>query len=213
MVSNAGFARGNTILSAKETDINLTFQINALSHYHLAQAFLPSMIKHNHGSWVTVASLAGYVTTPGLTDYSASKASALVFHEGLSAELATAYKAPAVRTVLVCQGYTRTALFEGFHSGDGFLNYALDPATVAEAIVKSVLDGRSEHIILPVGNSYIAGLRNWPGWMQTYVRKDLKKMMTNWHGRQVPQPSEGANGSEVATPVDNKSLETSAVFV
>src|SRR6201994_4145834 len=69
MVSNAGFARGNTILSTKETDLKLTFQINALSHYHLAQAFLPSMIKHNHGLWVTVASLAGYVTAPGLTDY------------------------------------------------------------------------------------------------------------------------------------------------
>jgi short-subunit dehydrogenase len=171
------------------------------------------MIKRNHGLWVTVASLAGYITAPGLTDYSASKASALVFHEGLSAELATAYKAPAVRTVLVCQGYTRTALFQGFHPGDGFINYALDPATVADAIVQAVLRGQSDHIILPLGNSYLAGLRNWPGWMQAHVRKDLKKMMTNWHGRQVPQPSEGASESEAATPVDNKSLETSAVFV
>jgi short-subunit dehydrogenase len=83
LINNAGFARGNTILSATETDLKLTFQINTLSHYHLAQAFLPAMIKANHGMVVTVASLAAYVTSPGLVDYSASKAAALVFHEGL----------------------------------------------------------------------------------------------------------------------------------
>jgi short-subunit dehydrogenase len=176
------------------------------------------MIKRNHGLWVTVASLAAYVTAPGLTDYAASKASAMAFHEGLSAELATAYKAPAVRTVLVCQGYTRTALFEGFHPGDGFLNYALDPGTVAESIVNAVLKGQSDHIILPLGSSYLAGMRNWPGWMQSYARKDLKRLMVNWHGRQVSQPSEEKGASESATatpatPVNGKGLETSGVLV
>jgi short-subunit dehydrogenase len=171
------------------------------------------MIKRNHGLWVTVASLAGYVTSPGLTDYSASKASAIAFHEGLGSELATMYKAPAVRTVLICQGYTKTPLFQGFHQGDGFVNYALDPATVAEAIANAVLRGQSDHIILPVGNSYIAGLRNWPGWMQAHVRKDLKKMMVNWNGRQVQQPTEVDSKSEIVAPVDNKGLETSAVLV
>jgi short-subunit dehydrogenase len=83
MINNAGFARGNTILSTTETDLKLTFQINTLSHYHLAQAFLPAMIKANHGMVITVASLAAYVTSPGLVDYSASKSAALVFHEGL----------------------------------------------------------------------------------------------------------------------------------
>jgi short-subunit dehydrogenase len=212
VVSNAGFARGNTILSAKETDINLTFKINSISHYHLAQAFLPSMIKNNHGLWLTVASTAGYVTAPGLTDYSASKASAVVFHEGLSTELVTNYKAPAVRTVLMCQGYTKTALFDGFHPGDNFYNYALQPETVAQTIVDAVLAGRSTHIILPVGHSIVPGVRNWPGWMQALFRRDLKKMMVNWKGRQVPQPSEALDSRE-SSPVASKSVETSTVLI
>jgi all-trans-retinol dehydrogenase (NAD+) len=218
VVSNAGFARGNSILSTKETDLNLTFKINSLSHYHLAQAFLPAMIKNDHGLWLTVASLAGYVTAPRMTDYSASKASAIVFHEGLASELPTIYEAPSVRTVLVCQGYTKTTLFQGFKSGDGFLMYDLDPATVAESIVNAVLKGQSDHIILPKASGYTAGFRNWPGWMQDIVRKDLKKLMVNWHGRQVPQPSEAGKSvdseSEPATPIGaSKSVETSGVLV
>jgi short-subunit dehydrogenase len=41
------------------------------------------MIAKNHGMVITVASLAAYVTAPNLVDYTASKAAALVFHEGL----------------------------------------------------------------------------------------------------------------------------------
>jgi len=221
VVANAGFARGNTILGVSQTDLNLTFQINTLSHYHLCQAFLPAMIKNNHGNWITVASLAGYATSPGLVDYSASKAAAVSFHEGLSAELVTKYAAPAVRTVLVCQTYTRTALFQGFETHDGFLNYPLHPDTVAEAIVTAILKGQSDHIILPVGMSIVPGLRNWPGWLQALQRKRAARYMTNWQGRQVVQPSEESKKSvaisanETTTPIDNlgKSLETSAVLL
>jgi all-trans-retinol dehydrogenase (NAD+) len=229
LINNAGFARGNTILSTSETDLKLTFQINTLSHYHLAQAFLPAMIQSNHGMVVTVASLAAYVTSPGLVDYSASKAAALAFHEGLQvfitesalrlsniveAELATILNAPKVRSVVICQGYTRTALFEGFHQGD-FINYPLHPETVAEEIVRAVLRGQSDHILLPRANSYIANLRGWPHFLQGHARKDLKKMMKNWRGRQVEQPSEasGSNDGSMKFAKNGKELEASAVLL
>lgn len=148
------------------------------------------MIEKNHGMIVTVASLAAYVTAPRLVDYSASKAAALAFHEGLAAELATLYNAPKVRTVLMCQGYTTTSLFAGFHKGDGFMSYPLDPETVAEEIVKAVLRGQSTSIVLPRNSVTVRGARNWPIWMQIGLRKDLKKVMKEWRGRQVVQPSE-----------------------
>jgi short-subunit dehydrogenase len=143
LINNAGVARGKTILESTEKDINLTFKVNAFSHYYLAQQFLPHMIANNHGMIVTVASLAGYLTAPSMVDYAASKSAAIAFHEGLASELATTYKAPKVRTVLMCQGYTRTALFEGFDSA------ALFPETVADEIVKAVLSGKSQHLTLP----------------------------------------------------------------
>jgi len=170
------------------------------------------MIQANHGMVVTVASLAAYLTSPGLVDYSASKAAALAFHEGLQAELATILNAPKVRSVVICQGYTRTALFEGFHSGD-FMHYALHPETVAEEIVKAILRGQSDRILLPRSNAYIANLRGWPDFLQGRVRKDLKKLMKNWRGRQVAQPSEASGSNDGTKAKDGKELEASAVLL
>ncbi|KAF2012073.1 NAD(P)-binding protein [Aaosphaeria arxii CBS 175.79] len=201
LVNNAGCARGKTILQSQESDIKLTFNVNTISHYYLAQQFLPSMIERNHGMVVTVASIAGYVSAPAMVDYASSKAAALSFHEGLSAELSTIYKAPKVRTVAICQGYTRTKLFEGFN------DRALFPETVAEAIVKAVLGGKSRHIVLPeLANLIVPGLRNQPSWLQYTIRKRLVNRMTNWKGRQVVQPSleskvedQGQKGAEEST--------------
>jgi len=144
---------------------------------------------------VTVASLAGYVGAPSLVDYAASKTAAIAFHEGLASELVEIYKAPKVRTVLMCQGYTRTALFEGFDSK------ALFPETVAEEVVKAVLGGKSKHMTLPETAWHTAPrIRSWPLWMQYGLRKRMGHVMKGWKGRQVVQPSEAegdkASGSD-----------------
>ncbi|OAL01302.1 NAD(P)-binding protein [Phaeosphaeriaceae sp. SRC1lsM3a] len=185
LINNAGVARGRTILDSTEKDINLTFKVNAFAHYYLAHEFLPHMVKNNHGMVVTVASLAGYLVAPSMVDYASSKAAAITFHEGLAAELVTHYKAPKVRTVLMCQGYTRTALFEGF------AGKALYPETVADEIVKAVLAGKSKHMTLPETAWHIVPrVRSLPLWMQYGMRKKISNLMANWKGRQVVQPSE-----------------------
>jgi short-subunit dehydrogenase len=184
LINNAGLARGKSVLAASESDIRLTFAVNTLSHYYLAQQFLPSMVEKNHGMIVTVASYAAYITAPAMVDYAASKAAALAFHEGISAELATTYKAPKVRTVVMCQNYTRTKLFEGFAGS------ALFAETVAEEIVKKVLRGRSAHVLMPEsGWLVVSRMRGLPLWMQYGVRKRLANLMATWQGRQVEQPS------------------------
>lgn len=98
---------------------------------------------------VTVASSAAFVTAPKMTDYAASKAAALSFHEGLSCELVSVYNAPRVRTVVVNQGYTKTALFQGFGVKEGFVAPPMEVDTVAEGIVRQILKGESGQIILP----------------------------------------------------------------
>ncbi|KAF2007926.1 NAD(P)-binding protein [Amniculicola lignicola CBS 123094] len=200
LINNAGIARGKSILGSTEVDLRLTFNVNTLSHYFMAQEFLPHMIETNHGLVLTVASFAGYITAPYMVDYCSSKAAAIAFHEGLSAELATVYKAPKVRTVLMCQNYTRTKLFEGFDSS------ALYPETVAEEIVKAVLKGKSNHLLLPeTGWLIVPRMRSFPFWMQYGIRKRLVNLMAKWQGRQVVQPS-------VEEGVKEK-MEESAVLV
>ncbi|KAI9793758.1 MAG: hypothetical protein M1835_007064 [Candelina submexicana] len=190
LINNAGVARGKTILDSTENDVRLTFDVNTLSHYFLTKEFVPHMVRTNHGMIVTVASLASYVTAPQMVDYCASKAAALSFHEGLTAELKTRYNAPKVRTVAVTPGYTKTRLFTGFRNDSTFLIPTLEPETVAEGIVQKVLSGTSGQIILPGGGRFLSMLRGWPHWLQHNVRKDTDRSMTEWKGRQVIDPEE-----------------------
>lgn len=124
---------------------------------------------------------------PDMVDYASSKAAALSFHEGLSAELSTRYNAPKVRTVVVNQGYTKTPLFEGYNNTKGFMLPTLEPETVAEAIVRQVLSGKSGQIILPAMARGLPALAAFPHWYQHNLRKDGAEIMPTWHGRQVVQ--------------------------
>lgn len=185
LINNAGVARGKSILDATEKDVRFTFDVNTLAHYWMAKEFLPSMVVKNHGMVVTVASIAAYITVPNMVDYAASKAAAMSFHEGLTAELKTRYKAPRIRTVLVSQGYTKTPLFQGYQNDSPFLMPTLEPETVAEAVVKQVLSGHSGHILIPGFSGVLTALRGLPHWMQILQRAKGKNIMTKWHGRQV----------------------------
>ncbi|KAK3943621.1 hypothetical protein QBC46DRAFT_253782 [Diplogelasinospora grovesii] len=228
LINNAGVARGKSILSATEKDIRFTFDVNTLAHYFTTKEFLPSMIKRNHGMIVTVASVAAWVTVPDMVDYAASKAAALSFHEGLTAELKTRYNAPRVRTVVVNQGYTKTALFTGYRNDSTFLMPTLEPETVAEGIVRQVLSGQSGQIIMPKFGNVLAMLAALPHWYQTGLRAKNEKIMTGFQGRQVVRDLEryydekeekkGKRGHESGTdagvePGTGADPETSTVFV
>jgi len=211
LILNAGVARGKTILASTPADITFTFAVNTFSHYYLAREFLPSIIRANHGMVVTIASLASYVTVPSMVDYAASKAAALAFHEGLAAELVTRYDAPRVRTVVVNQGYTKTALFEGYKNGSRFLVPSLEVGTVAEEVVRAVLRGRSGQVVVPRFGNVLSALRALPLWYQVGLRKGGDGIMKEWRGRQVvdverwveereKEKEKGESGSTVLVP-------------
>jgi short-subunit dehydrogenase len=177
--------QGRTVLEASERDVRFTFDVNTFAHYWTAQEFLPAMIRANHGMVVTVASVAAWVTVPNMVDYAASKAAAHSFHQGLTAELATRYNAPRVRTVLVNQGYTTTPLFRGYQNDSPFLMPALEPETVAEAIVRQVLKGESNQLLLPGFANTLPILAAMPHWYQNRLRAKNQTIMANFAGRKV----------------------------
>jgi short-subunit dehydrogenase len=182
--------RGRTVLDTSESDLRFTFDVNTFAHYFTVQEFLPHMIRANHGMVVTVASVASWITVPNMVDYAASKAAAHSFHEGLTAELVTRYDAPRVRTVLVNQGYTTTPLFEGYHNDSPFLMPALEPSTVAEAIVRQVLKGESGQLVLPAFGNTLAVLGGMPLWYQFRLRVKNQRIMREFRGRKVVEDVE-----------------------
>ena len=85
LIHNAGITNHHTILTTPDHLLERIFALNTLAHYRLTKEFLPHMIGPNHGTIVTIASIAGFVTAPGMVDYCGTKAAAIAFHEGLTA--------------------------------------------------------------------------------------------------------------------------------
>lgn len=191
LMNVAGVMNGKTILDGTEAEHKWVLEVNTLSHYLLAKEFVPSMAKKNHGTVVTVASLASYLVTSNSVDYAASKAAAVMFHEGLTTELVTRYNAPKVRTLLVTQGVVRTSLVTGWLEPKGFLMYLLEPETVAEGIVKRVMAGQGGQLILPGWSGLILPpLAALPYWMSNSLRNKCAPMALGWKGRMVEDPNE-----------------------
>jgi all-trans-retinol dehydrogenase (NAD+) len=190
LMNIAGVANGKTILDATEAEHRWILDVNTLSHYLLAKEFVPSMVEQNHGMVVTVASLASYVVIANSVDYCASKAAALAFHEGLTTELVTRYKAPKVKTLVVTPGAVKTPLIIGWNQPNEFLAYMLEPETVAEELVKSVLAGQGGQLVLPGWFNFNAPfLRAMPYWISNSLRNKAEKLGANWSGRWVEDPN------------------------
>lgn len=151
----------------------------------MAKAFLPYMVASNHGMFVTVSSIAAFGSVPTMVDYSSSKVAALAFHEGLALELATKYKAPKVRTVIVHPGHTKTDLFTGADMKKDFMFPLLEADTIAQAVVQQVLSGRSGQIILPEMGGSLPSLRGMQHWYFVRSLTKQKAFMDKWRGRQV----------------------------
>ena len=75
LVNNAGIVSGKKIFDPENNDsyMEKTVQVNTIAHFWTVKAFLPAMIRNNHGHFVTIASSAGLVGVNGLADYCASK--------------------------------------------------------------------------------------------------------------------------------------------
>ncbi|KAI4151313.1 MAG: hypothetical protein LQ340_003582 [Diploschistes diacapsis] len=178
VLNNAGIANHHTILDLEDSRLSRVVAVNQLAHYRIMRELLPSIVANNHGCIVTVASLAGFLTPAGLTDYCGSKAAAVAFHEGLSAELPHRFNAPAVRTILVAPNFAATKLAEGFVNKSTFISPTLHPATVAEAVFDKILSGNSGTVVLPKTHSWLGmTARAWPYWMQKGMATGLAEVM------------------------------------
>ena len=83
LINNAGVINGQHLLELDDSRISKTFMVNTISHFYTTKAFLPDMRDRNDGHIVTIASLAGIIGQPKMTDYCASKSAAIGFHEAL----------------------------------------------------------------------------------------------------------------------------------
>ena len=182
LINNAGVVSGRPLLELSDAEIELTFGVNALAPIWTTRAFLPAMIARGHGHIVTIASAAGLVGTPRLTDYAASKHAAVGFDDALRAELRHLGHR-GIRTTIVCPYFISTGMFEGVSAATPLFPI-LTPEYATRQIVRAIRRGR-RRLLLPraVGLLFLARLLPAPifDWMMRAL--GVTQSMDRFRGR------------------------------
>lgn len=107
VIGNAGISHGNLTEIAEDlATFRETLEINVLGLVSTFHPFVAPMRARGSGSLAGIASVAGFRGLPGATAYSASKAAAIRYLEGLRVEL----RGTGVRVTTICPGFIATPM-------------------------------------------------------------------------------------------------------
>lgn len=105
--NNAGVAAGGPLEQATLDDWNWLLSVNLMGVVHGVTSFLPRLRAHGEGGHiVNTASIAGFLTFPGLGIYTATKRAVVGLSEALHAELAGS----GIGVSVLCPGFVRTRI-------------------------------------------------------------------------------------------------------
>ena len=140
LINNAGMGMYAPSWRASLEDVRRMFELNLFAPLALAQLVAPHMRERRSGTIVNVGSIAGKVTLPWFTMYSASKYALGSWTDGLRMEL----KRYKVHAMTVCPGYVQTGFQSHVLAGrppEKVLQgkrFAITAAQCASAIVRGV---------------------------------------------------------------------------
>lgn len=185
VINNAGVVSGKSLLELSDEAILRTFEINALACFWITRAFLPEMIKREQGHIVTVASAAGFIGVPNMTDYCASKAAAIGFDDSLRVELKhLGYR--HIYTTLVCPYYISTGMFAGVKTRFPWLLPIMKPEAVADKILLAIQRNRRRLILPPFANVVFPGRLLPTDWLDTLAHFfGISSSMDEFTGREA----------------------------
>lgn len=142
VIANAGVSFGNITTSEKDIEVfREILDINVLGMVNTFHPFAAGMRKRGSGVLAGIASVAGFRGLPGATAYSASKAAAISYLEGLRVEM----RPKGVRVVTICPGFIATPMTEKNPYPMPFIIQADD---AARRIVR-VLDSSKRFAVIP----------------------------------------------------------------
>jgi short-subunit dehydrogenase len=140
LINNAGMGMYAPSWRAPMADVRRMFDLNLFAALGMAQLVVPHMRERRSGTVVNVGSIAGKVTLPWFTLYSASKYALGSWTDGLRMEL----KPYGIHCVTVCPGYVKTEFQQHVLAGrppEKVLQgkrFAITAAECARAIVRGV---------------------------------------------------------------------------
>ncbi len=158
VIANAGISIGNLTEHAADLEVfREILEVNVLGLATTFHPFLAPMRARGTGSLVGIASVAGLRGLPGATAYSASKAAAIRYLEGLRVEL----RGSGVRVTTICPGYIATAMTR---RNPYTMPFIIPADEAARRFARAIAAGRSYAIIpwqMAIVGRILGVLPNW----------------------------------------------------
>lgn len=158
LINNAGVGLYAPTASASMPLVRRMWELNFFVPLELVQLAVPHLERQG-GVIVNVSSIAGKVTLPWLTLYSASKFALNSLTDGLRIEL----KAKGIHTIAVCPGYVTTRFQEHVLEGrpsarvERSRMFSITAEQCAEAIAVAV-EKRKRTVVIPAAGWLLAGV-------------------------------------------------------
>jgi len=136
LVCAAGIGHGGSVLGASLDVLEQLVQVNYLGTVRWVHALAPAMVERGRGEIVLFASMAGWVPSPGMGPYCASKAAVVSLAESLHQELAP----HGVRVLALCPPAVDTPMLDSFMVEGGVSRRGLKlvPPLPPEAVVDAI---------------------------------------------------------------------------
>lgn len=151
-VSNAGVGFGDNghAAGASNADWETSWQVNVMASVYAARALLPAWKKRGSGRFVITASAAGMLNQIGSASYSATKHAALGYAEAMAIE----HKDDGIDVHCICPQYVRTNMTKGAKFAENNKDGLLEPADVAGALKRAIIDEKFLVLSHPVVADY-----------------------------------------------------------
>ncbi len=140
--SNAGVGIGRG-LATPNAEWQKIWDINVMAHVYAARALVPRMAARGGGYFLNTASAAGLLSQIGSATYAVTKHAAVALAEWI----AITHGHQGIKVSILCPQAVRTNMIAGNEGGVASVDGIMEPATVAEAVIRG-LEAQSV-LILP----------------------------------------------------------------
>lgn len=139
LFNNAGAGRWLYVDETSMDEANHMMAAPYLSAFYVTRAFLPAMIQRNSGLIINMTSIAGYMSWPGATAYTAARWAMRGFHAGLRADL----HRTKVRTMLTAFAEVKSEFWQNNPGSAERLPGAqkMIPTLTSEQAARAILTG------------------------------------------------------------------------
>ena len=141
VIANAGVSRGTSTDHAEDLPaFRSVLDTNFMGIVNAFQPFIGAMRSARRGTFVGIASIAGFRGIPGSGAYSASKAAAIGYLESLRVEL----RGSGIAVVTICPGYVATPMTAANPYRMPFL---MQPDVAARKIARAIAARRRFYVL------------------------------------------------------------------